>query len=735
MKLKLTVFLVLLTGIIFCGNVVAQVVETQGYVAIESESTTSPLGKWIKVQSGSANFISSASGGVHLEFTGNGPNGGSADSPLEYTFTINTPGTYALIMRCSKRLEGEPGDKCNDGWVKMAGDFTSPYTGPASSEPDITGLKRNEKFFGGNAHPSMGWATQLDYLGHIKVKPRYVFKAGQTYKITISGRSIRWNTDYFVLYNESMFTLAQAQQLKPGTSTPPPANCWTKGFNDNWDLTKPEGYKAQGTVEANRSAIQIVTTAQPTDEWAAAKTVFDGETGTYDIKLTTLQETDGECSYKVLVNGTLAMEFQNPRIHNTTSPDYTPVTFGVKNIQIPKNATIQVDFKSHSNKLIPEGAGFAYARGRWRSLSIGSCSSVNVDYWVSNNPNDLDGDGIPNDQDNCPLVSNPNQADMDGDGIGDACDPDIDGDGIPNELDNCPLHHNPDQSDRDGDGLGDLCDPNPDDACAENPTVTGLLGGPNGAQEGQTAYAPNVVPGVIEAENFDNGGPGVAYADHDEIREAGSNQNFRPTETLDIDELDGNDEASGLVIGYIKEVGEWAEYTIDVQEDGIYSVDITYGSNGIKKIYLMVNGKKGCLQTLNSTGKASTYSTITATGTFELTKGKHVFAWVNETALALNLDKFEFKKVGDVGIENRIAQPLTVAYPNPFTGEISLFSQSVIQPETVAIFDVTGKSVAVSPVFISNNELRINFSGYQRGIYFVRINHKNMSETIRIIKE
>jgi hypothetical protein len=75
---------------------------------------------------------------------------------------------------------------------------------------------------------------------------------------------------------------------------------------------------------------------------------------------------------------------------------------------------------------------------------------------------DLDGDGVPNEDDNCPRARNADQGDIDGDGIGDACDPDIDGDGVPNEADNCPLVANPDQEDFDNDGIGDACDPQTD---------------------------------------------------------------------------------------------------------------------------------------------------------------------------------------------------------------------------------------------------------------------------------
>ena len=64
--------------------------------------------------------------------------------------------------------------------------------------------------------------------------------------------------------------------------------------------------------------------------------------------------------------------------------------------------------------------------------------------------------------DNCPDVDNEDQANIDGDGLGDACDDDIDGDDVPNDGDNCPIDANTDQIDSDGDGLGDVCSPDAD---------------------------------------------------------------------------------------------------------------------------------------------------------------------------------------------------------------------------------------------------------------------------------
>ncbi len=70
---------------------------------------------------------------------------------------------------------------------------------------------------------------------------------------------------------------------------------------------------------------------------------------------------------------------------------------------------------------------------------------------------DRDNDGTANAQDACPSGAL-SGADLDGDGCKDSEDPDDDNDAVLDASDSCPQVANADQADSDGDGIGDACD-------------------------------------------------------------------------------------------------------------------------------------------------------------------------------------------------------------------------------------------------------------------------------------
>ncbi|MGY6648100.1 Ig-like domain-containing protein [Wenyingzhuangia sp. IMCC45574] len=112
------------------------------------------------------------------------------------------------------------------------------------------------------------------------------------------------------------------------------------------------------------------------DQVAATQKTFEGNSGTYDITITSLTEEDGESTYTVKVNGSLVGSFQNPEVE--ASGDMQPHTHTFSNVSIKKGDVLQIESNTHTNGKIPEGTGTAWARGRWRSIDF-KCLGVESD--------------------------------------------------------------------------------------------------------------------------------------------------------------------------------------------------------------------------------------------------------------------------------------------------------------------------------------------------------------------
>lgn len=82
------------------------------------------------------------------------------------------------------------------------------------------------------------------------------------------------------------------------------------------------------------------------------------------------------------------------------------------------------------------------------------------------------------------------------------------------------------------------------------------------------------IPGLIEVEHYDEGGPEEAYSDSDP---ANHGADYRGPTHVDIEQRP--DASNGHGIGWTR-AGEWLTYTVVVREPGIYTVEFPVASRG-----------------------------------------------------------------------------------------------------------------------------------------------------------
>jgi O-glycosyl hydrolase len=142
-----------------------------------------------------------------------------------------------------------------------------------------------------------------------------------------------------------------------------------------------------------------------------------------------------------------------------------------------------------------------------------------------------------------------------------------------------------------------------------------------GGQETPYLGAPATIPGLIQAENFDNGANYVGYFNLD-TTDQGSAPNYRPGTTVGVEQT--GDIGGGYDVGFTSE-GEYLRYTVNVTQPGIYNLQsrvASLGQGGYYHVSFDGRNETGTLF-VPVTNAFQSYTTQVSPA-FQLDAGQHV---------------------------------------------------------------------------------------------------------------
>ena len=239
--------------------------------------------------------------------------------------------------------------------------------------------------------------------------------------------------------------------------------------------------------------------------------------------------------------------------------------------------------------------------------------------------------------------------------------------------------------------------------------------------------SPLVIPGVIEVEEYDNGGEGLAYHDNDPVNQSG---NFRPGEGVDVGAFGG-----GHILGYV-ENGEWIEYTVNVTQSGAYSLTAEVASeiaNGEYSLTFTGNNQSITFNT-PSTGGWVAFTEISANGMIELAAGEQIMRLDIKNGNAFNLDRITFtlEEVDGIAEQDATAAGFTVS-PNPSSDALNVkIPENLASAKSkVELYKVTGERVGTFSV--EKETMAIDVSQFAKGQYLLKLVNGDVSLVHRVL--
>lgn len=279
--------------------------------------------------------------------------------------------------------------------------------------------------------------------------------------------------------------------------------------------------------------------------------------------------------------------------------------------------------------------------------------------------------------------------------------------------------------------------------CTQHPDVIKSLMDPEFGSISKP-YAPLIIPGIINAVQYDFGTNAVSYIDQEYQNISGPggtvyNQGWQyRNDGVDI-EKSVDPLGFGYNVGWI-ETGERLIYTVNVLQSGMYQVQVRAASavGGGQMVLYLDNQPLGSMINIPNTGGWQNWIPINQFN-LNISSGTHklmiIFLQGN-----FNLNRLEFILTSDINDkENPLPQGyrLDQNYPNPFNA-ITHITYYLPSSEMVIIevFDSTGKMVDVlknGKQFAGLHTVQFENSVLSSGIYFYQLRSENFQQSRKML--
>ena len=244
---------------------------------------------------------------------------------------------------------------------------------------------------------------------------------------------------------------------------------------------------------------------------------------------------------------------------------------------------------------------------------------------------------------------------------------------------------------------------------------------------------PFMVPGLLQAENYDKGGEGIAYHDVDPNNIGLA---YRPNEGVDIEPSSDQ----GYDVYWIV-AGEWMEYTIEVPKDGFYDIIPNVSSvPGFGNFTIFINGVdiSGKKQVTNTGGWQSWHPIPIKN--VKLKAGKQILRFrvntdyqseIKNWLFSLNSILIQNSEAADVKENLQIPNEFSLKqnYPNPFNPvTIIKFDLPVSSKVVLEIYNSIGEKVAIlinGIMSAGNHSVNFNAVKLTSGVYFYVLSAKS----------